>query len=44
MRQKMKKFKEIEKESEKSFKRMTGISKKNYQELCNKVKYYLNEV
>ena len=39
----MKKFKKIETESPKKFKRTTGLSKENFQELCSKVKDYLNK-
>jgi len=31
----MKKYKEIEMETPKNFKRMTGISKENFQSLCD---------
>lgn len=39
----MKKFKKMEKESSTIFKRTTGLSKENFQELCSKVNDYLTK-
>ncbi len=39
----MKKYKEIQAETPENFKRLTGLSKKNFQHLCNKVDIYVKE-
>lgn len=39
----MKKYKEIEMETPENFKRMTGISKEDFQCLCDKTEAYIEE-
>ncbi len=39
----MKKYKEIQTETPENFKRLTGLSKENFQHLCRKVDVYLKE-
>jgi len=38
----MKKYKEIQAETPENFKRLTGLSKENFQHLCRKVDVYLS--
>lgn len=37
----MKKYQEIQAETPENFKRLTGLSKENFQHLCSKVDVYL---
>jgi len=39
----MKKYQEIEMETPENFKRMTGLSKENFQTLCDKTETYIFE-
>ena len=39
----MKKYQEIEMETPENFKRMTGLSKENFQTLCDKTENYIED-
>ncbi|MCK5522720.1 MAG: hypothetical protein KAI83_06245 [Thiomargarita sp.] len=39
----MKKYQEIETETPETFKRMTGLSKTHFQDLCDKTEIYIKE-